>query len=314
MSSEKRKNKCIVICGPTASGKSDLAITLAQELGGEIINADSMQIYKELEILTSRPDRDDLKTVPHKLFGIRKIINPCSVSIWDNLAQKAIENAVSRGCVPIVCGGTGMYIKYLSTKLATVPNIPADVRLMTREKLMKLGNEKFYQELVKLDPQMEGKIPLGDSQRLVRAWEVFEVTGKSVFTWQAVTPSKTDLTVCNILLMPDREFLYASCDRRFLGFVDKGALNEAKTIRDLELDPSLPGMKALGLLQLIDYLEGKINLDAAIERAQQKTRNYAKRQMTWFRNQLNSDYTDHSPHTGRHISDILQMVIKFLKA
>ena len=313
MSSEKRKNKCIVICGPTASGKSSLAITLARELGGEIINADSMQIYKELETLTSRPDRNDLEIVPHKLFGTREIINPCSVNIWNNLAQKSIENAVSRGRVPIVCGGTGMYIKYLSTQLATVPNIPAEVRLIAREKLMKLGNEKFYQELTKLDPQMEGLIPIGDSQRLVRAWEVFEVTRKSLFDWQAVNASQTNLIVCNILLMPDREFLYASCDRRFLEFVDNGALNEAKTIRDLELDPTLPGMKALGLLQLIDYLEGKITFDVAIAQAQQKTRNYAKRQMTWFRNQLDADYIDYSPHTGRHTSDIFRRVIKFLR-
>ena len=313
MSSEKRKNKCIVICGPTASGKSSLAITLARELGGEIINADSMQIYKELETLTSRPDRNDLEIVPHKLFGTREIINPCSVNIWNNLAQKSIENAVSRGRVPIVCGGTGMYIKYLSTQLATVPNIPAEVRLIAREKLMKLGNEKFYQELTKLDPQMEGLIPIGDSQRLVRAWEVFEVTRKSLFDWQAVNANQTNLTVCNILLMPDREFLYASCDRRFLEFVDNGALNEAKAIRDLELDPTLPGMKALGLLQLIDYLEGKITFDVAITQAQQKTRNYAKRQMTWFRNQLDADYIDYSPHTGRHTSEIFRTVIKFLR-
>lgn len=313
MSSEKRKNKCIVICGPTASGKSSLAITLARELGGEIINADSMQIYKELETLTSRPDRNDLEIVPHKLFGTREIINPCSVNIWNNLAQKSIENAVSRGRVPIVCGGTGMYIKYLSTQLATVPNIPVEVRLMAREKLMKLGNEKFYQELTKLDPQMEGLIPIGDSQRLIRAWEVFEVTRRSLFDWQAVNASQTNLIVCNILLMPDREFLYASCDRRFLEFVDNGALNEAKTIRDLELDPTLPGMKALGLLQLIDYLEGKITFDVAIARAQQKTRNYAKRQMTWFRNQLDADYIDYSPHTGRHTSEIFRTVIKFLR-
>jgi len=313
MSSEKRKNKCIVICGPTASGKSSLAITLARELGGEIINADSMQIYKELETLTSRPDCNDLKIVPHKLFGTREIINPCSVNIWNNLAQKSIENAVSRGRVPIVCGGTGMYIKYLSTQLATVPNIPAEVRLIAREKLMKLGNEKFYQELTKLDPQMEGLIPIGDSQRLVRAWEVFEVTRKSLFDWQAVNANQTNLTVCNILLMPDREFLYASCDRRFLEFVDNGALNEAKAIRDLELDPTLPGMKALGLLQLIDYLEGKITFDVAIAQAQQKTRNYAKRQMTWFRNQLDADYIDYSPHTGRHTSEIFRTVIKFLR-
>lgn len=313
MSSEKRKNKCIVICGPTASGKSSLAITLARELGGEIINADSMQIYKELETLTSRPDRNDLEIVPHKLFGTREIINPCSVNIWNNLAQKSIENAVSRGRVPIVCGGTGMYIKYLSTQLATVPNIPAEVRLMAREKLMKLGNEKFYQELTKLDPQMEGLIPIGDSQRLIRAWEVFEVTRRSLFDWQAVNASQTNLIVCNILLMPDREFLYASCDRRFLEFVDNGALNEAKTIRDLELDPTLPGMKALGLLQLIDYLEGKITFDVAIAQAQQKTRNYAKRQMTWFRNQLDADYIDYSPHTGRHTSEIFRTVIKFLR-
>ena len=313
MSSEKRKNKCIVICGPTASGKSSLAITLARELGGEIINADSMQIYKELETLTSRPDRNDLEIVPHKLFGTREIINPCSVNIWNNLAQKSIENAVSRGRVPIVCGGTGMYIKYLSTQLATVPNIPAEVRLIAREKLMKLGNEKFYQELTKLDPQMEGLIPIGDSQRLIRAWEVFEVTRKSLFDWQAVNASQTNLIVCNILLMPDREFLYASCDRRFLEFVDNGALNEAKTIRDLELDPTLPGMKALGLLQLIDYLEGKITFDVAIAQAQQKTRNYAKRQMTWFRNQLDADYIDYSPHTGRHTSEIFRTVIKFLR-
>ena len=150
MSSDKQENRCIVICGPTASGKSSLAMKLATELNGEIINADSMQVYNELKILTSRPSSTDMENIPHNLFGIRRIVEPCSVNIWINLTKNTISEIIDRDRTPIVCGGTGMYIHYLSKRLSKVPEIPTSVRLQAREKLKVLGNENFSKELIKL--------------------------------------------------------------------------------------------------------------------------------------------------------------------
>ena len=313
MSSDKQENRCIVICGPTASGKSALAMKLANELNGEIINADSMQVYNELKILTSRPSTNDAQNIPHNLFGIRKMVEPCSVNIWFKLAKKSISEIIDRGKVPIACGGTGMYIHYLSKRLSKIPEIPNRVRLQAREKLKIIGNENFSKELVKLDPLLGNKIPIGDSQRLTRAWEVMKATGQSLAAWNMESDQATDLNLYHVLLIPDREILYRICDQRFLGFMDQGAVAEAETIKNMNLDPSLPAMKALGLSQIIKYLDGEMNLDDAIKQAQQKTRNYAKRQMTWFRNQLKPNFLYKKPYDGSIDRDLIIEVIKFLK-
>ena len=313
MSSDKQENRCIVICGPTASGKSSLAMKLATELNGEIINADSMQVYNELKILTSRPSSTDMENIPHNLFGIRRIVEPCSVNIWINLTKNTISEIIDRGRTPIVCGGTGMYIHYLSKSLSKVPEIPTSVRLQAREKLKVLGNENFSKELIKLDPLLGTKISIGDSQRLTRAWEVIKSTGRSLAAWNMEAAKATDLNLYHVLLMPDREILYRICDQRFLGFMDQGALSEAETIKNMDLDPSLPAMKALGLSQINKYLDGEMNLDDAIKHAQQKTRNYAKRQMTWFRNQLEPNFLSTKPYDGSINQELMALVIKFLK-
>ena len=313
MSSDKQENRCIVICGPTASGKSALAMKLANELNGEIINADSMQVYNELKILTSRPSINDTENIPHNLFGIRKMVEPCSVNIWIKLAKKSISQIIDRGRIPIACGGTGMYIHYLSKRLSKIPEIPNTVRLQAREKLKVLGNENFSKELIKLDPLLGNKIPFGDSQRLTRAWEVMKATGQSLAAWNMESDQATDLNLYHVLLIPDREILYRICDQRFLGFMDQGAVAEAETIKNMNLDPSLPAMKALGLSQIIKYLDGEMNLDDAIKQAQQKTRNYAKRQMTWFRNQLKPNFSYTKPYDGSIDQGLMIEVSKFLK-
>ena len=313
MSSDKQENKCIVVCGPTASGKSALAMKLANELNGEIINADSMQVYNELKILTSRPNTNDIENIPHNLFGVRKMVEPCSVHTWIKLANKSISQIIDRGRIPIACGGTGMYIHYLSKRLSKVPEIPNIVRLQAREKLKVLGNENFSRELIKLDPFLGNKIPIGDGQRLTRAWEVMKATGQSLAVWNSETDQATGLNLYHVLLIPDREILYRICDQRFLGFIDQGAVAEAETIKNMNMDPSLPAMKALGLSQIIKYLDGEMHLDDAIKQAQQKTRNYAKRQMTWFRNQLGPNFLSAKPYDGSIDQDLMVEVSKFLK-
>jgi tRNA dimethylallyltransferase len=313
MSSDKQENRCIVICGPTASGKSALAMKLANELNGEIINADSMQVYNELKILTSRPSTNDTENIPHNLFGIRKMVEPFSLNIWIKLAKQSISQIIDRGRIPIACGGTGMYIHYLSKRLSKIPEIPNTVRLQAREKLKVLGNENFSKELIKLDPLLGNKIPIGDSQRLTRAWEVMKATGQSLATWNMEPDQPTGLSLYHVLLIPDREILYRICDQRFLGFMDQGAVAEAETIKNMNLDPSLPAMKALGLSQIIKYLDGEMYLDDAIKHAQQKTRNYAKRQMTWFRNQLEPNFSYTKPYDGSIDQGLMIEVSKFLK-
>jgi tRNA dimethylallyltransferase len=272
-----------------------------------------MQIYNQLEILTARPSLADLELVPHRLFGIRDLTEPCSVSIWRKMAVDSIKQIVAKGRLPIICGGTGMYIRYLAKELAPIPNIPSEFRVKATERILSIGNKKFSEELVQHDPAMKGKVSVGDSQRLIRAWEVLESTGRSLTEWQTINNNDTDINFYTILIMPDREFLYHLCDQRFLGFLARGALDEAARIIDMKLDPALPGMKALGLPQLINYLEGNIDLDKAIEEAQRHTRRYAKRQMTWFRNQLKPNFIQDDTYTKKHLLKILDIVTKFLK-
>ena len=274
----------VIIAGPTASGKSGCALAVAAEFDGTIINADAMQLYKELSILTDRPGPADLARAPHRLYGVLSATDPCSAGRWRTLAMKELSIASSEGRLPIVVGGTGLYLKALMSGLAPVPPVAPSVRRETRLLFEHLGEEEFRAELKRRDPEMED-LPR-DTQRLLRAFEVLAATGKPLREWQQLTrgENRESYRYACIVFDPPREALYAAIEHRFERMVQQGVLEEVRNVTDL--DPSLPAMKAVGLKELAAQLRGEIELAEAIRRAKQASRNYAKRQVTWFRHQL----------------------------
>jgi tRNA dimethylallyltransferase len=277
----------VVIGGPTASGKSALALDLACALNGVVINADSMQLYAELAILTARPSADDLARAPHRLYGVLAAAHPSSVAAWCDMAYAEIARAGAAGLRPIVVGGTGLYLKALIEGLSPIPAIPDHIRAATRELHATLGGEGFHAELARWDPKMARRLDAGDTQRMIRAWEVMVATNRSLADWQAEAPTlpPPGLRFRLLVLDPPRDVLYRACDGRFLAMLDRGAEAEVARLLALDLDPSLPAMKAVGVPELAAFLRGEIGREAAIARAQQATRNLAKRQTTWFRHQ-----------------------------
>lgn len=279
----------VILGGPTASGKSALAAAIARVLGGIVINADSMQVYRELPILTAQPSVADRAEVPHRLYGFLSVTERCSAGRWAPLARAEIDAALNEGRLPIVVGGTGLYLRALTDGLAPVPEIPAAVREAARQRLAAIGKAAFHAELARRDPQMAARVRPADPQRMVRAWEVIEATGRSLADWQTRpdgAPADTAARFIKLVLLPERRQLYASCDARFVAMVKRGALDEARQLAGYADEPGLPGLKALGLRELIGHIRGEITLEAAIAAGQQATRRYAKRQMTWFRHQF----------------------------
>jgi tRNA dimethylallyltransferase len=296
----------VVITGPTAGGKSGLALALAEAFDGVVINADSMQVYRELRILTARPGADALARAPHRLYGVLPGREPCSAGRWREMALDEIAAARTEGRLPLVVGGTGLYLRALAEGLAPVPNLPEAAREAARARHADLGGAAFHAELAARDPVMAARLEPGDSQRLIRAWEVLEATGRSLADWQApggdqagtgpdgapdsaasAAPAPTRLL--RLVCLPPRPALYAACDARLRAMVENGALEEVRALRALGLDPRLPVMKALGVRELGRHLDGTLSLDGAIAQTQQATRNYAKRQMTWLRTQTAPD-------------------------
>jgi tRNA dimethylallyltransferase len=279
----------VVLAGPTASGKSALALAIAREFGGTVINADSMQVYRELPVLTAQPSLAERALVPHRLYGFLPVTERCSAARWSALACKEIDDALAENRLPIVVGGTGLYLKALLDGLAPVPEIPSARREEARHRLRELGKAAFHAELSRRDPQMAVRINPGDTQRMLRAWEVMAATGRSLAEWLAEpsrAPSGSDTRYVKLALLPDRRRLYAACDTRFPAMVERGGLEEARSLSSFPDDAGLPGLKALGLRELIGYVRGRISLEAAIAASQQATRRYAKRQITWIRHQL----------------------------
>lgn len=277
----------IVIGGPTASGKSGLAADIAEAFGGTVINADSMQLYRELDVLTARPGAADLARAPHVLYGALPGSERGSAARWRALALAEIGAARAAGRLPIVVGGTGLYLRALMEGLCDVPTIPEEVRTAAHERHAALGGDAFRAELVARDPASERLNP-GDTTRLVRAWEVLEATGRPLTDWQSAAPDgpPPGLRFRTYVIDPPRADLYALCDTRFTMMLARGALDEVRALDALNLDPALPVMKALGVPELRAHLRGELSLEAATARAQQSTRHYAKRQVTWFRHQL----------------------------
>lgn len=278
----------IVIAGPTASGKSGLAVAIARAFRGVVINADSMQIYRDLRLLTARPSEAEEALAPHRLYGVLDGAEACSAGRWRAMALAEIDAAHEAGLLPVLCGGTGLYLATLMRGIAPVPAVPASVREDAEALLRRLGNEAFHAALAARDPVMAGRLHPGNTQRLIRAWEVLEATGRSLADWQqeARVDGAAHLDFQAFTLLPPRDALYAACDGRLRRMVEAGALDEVAALVARGLDPALPVMKALGVRELAAYLAGAADLDAVIDAAQRETRRYAKRQVTWFRHQM----------------------------
>ncbi|MFP6745532.1 MAG: tRNA (adenosine(37)-N6)-dimethylallyltransferase MiaA [Alphaproteobacteria bacterium] len=304
----------VVVAGPTASGKSALALDLAEELGGVVINADSMQVYDELRILSSRPGPADEARVSHRLFGVVSVREACSAARWRDMAMIEIDAAHATGVLPILAGGSGLYIRALLEGLSPVPEIPPDVRAAARARHAEIGGPAFHKELAERDPAMSARLAPGDRQRLMRAWEVMEATGESLADWQRQPPSAGAYggPVLMLALVPPREDLYAACDARFLAMVEGGALDEVRTVHALGLDPALPAMKALGLPELGRHLNGECSIEAAIAAAQQATRRYAKRQLTWLRHQNPGAVVMEAAYSGTVAARAIEETRQFL--
>lgn len=279
----------VLIAGPTASGKSALAIELARAQDGVVINADSMQVYRELRILSARPDTDEEKQAPHRLYGHVAASERYSVARWREDAKLALEAAWREGLLPIVVGGTGLYFKALTEGLSSIPPIPPELRAGVEARADVEGVPSLHAALAKLDPESAERLAPHDRTRVVRALEVVEATGRSIGAWQqesGAPPLVDAATVRRIVLEPERAELYARIGRRFDIMVERGGMAEAEALLALNLNPALPAMKAIGIREFGAHLAGDLSLDEAIERAKMETRRYAKRQGTWFRNQM----------------------------
>ena len=280
----------VIIAGPTCSGKSELARAMALEFNGQIINADSMQVYSDLQVITSRPTNEVLLSVKHKMYGYLDGSRRGNVAAWHKLAIKEILNSKQENTLPIIVGGTGLYLNSLINGISKIPEPTRDIKEYVNEKMLKLGLDMIFEELKKADPVGSKKIKPNDAQRIIRSYEVFLSSGKPLTYWQSKKTLKPlrHSKVYNLLFLPERETLYQMCNRRFDKMIVSGAIEEVGRLKERCLDPSLPVMNAIGVRELSCFLEGDILLADAISKSKQLTRNYAKRQVTWFRNQFNS--------------------------
>lgn len=274
----------ILIAGPTASGKSGAGLELVDRFGGAIVNADSMQVYRELRVLTARPSQADEARVPHRLYGTVPAAEAYSVGRWLGDVARAMAEARKEGRLPILVGGTGLYFKALTEGLAPVPDIPAEIRSFWRERSGELGRDALHAELAARDPAMAARLGAADPQRIVRALEVIDATGVSLAEWQGgdAEPLLAPGDALRLVIAPEREPLYAAIDARFNRMIEQGALDEVRALLALKLDPGLPAMRAHGVRELAAYLSGELTREEAVAKAKTESRRYAKRQMTWL--------------------------------
>ena len=294
---ELGEERAVLIAGPTASGKSSLALSLANaaiKAGRDpiILNADSMQVYHELHNISARPSTDDEALMPHKLYGFVPASEAYNTGRWLEDIEAEL-NALPAKTLPIIVGGTGLYFKALTEGFAVMPKVPDDVRNALRDQLEREGPEALHADLAVLDPLTAESLKPLDSQRILRALEIVKVSGRSIREYQSDAQSNPLLNAAEcrkIVALPDRAALYQRIEERFDGMVAAGGLKEVEALQALDLDPSLPAMKAIGVPQFIDYLSSERSIEEAIDNAKQESRRYAKRQMTWMRNQMDDTW------------------------
>jgi tRNA dimethylallyltransferase len=297
----------VLIAGPTASGKSNAALALAEHIGGAIINADSMQVYAQAPILTAQPDAAARARVPHLLYGHVSVGEVYSVGRWQGDALAALGDVRTMGRVPIFVGGTGLYFTALTQGLAQIPPIPPDIRAAARALLEEIGVAALHERLAHKDPKTAARLKPSDPQRTLRAYEVFEATGRPLADWQegGAAPLLKGRLARFVLDLPRPE-LRARIATRFETMVENGGLEEAQSLKDL--DPALPAAKLLGLRPLLALAEGHLNREAAILAAVTATRQFAKRQVTWFRHRM-ADYVLFDPNNGNIITQYEQISV-----
>ena len=280
-------NKIILIAGPTASGKSKLAIEIAKKIKGEIINADSMQVYREFSVLSSRPSKIDLKKVKHHLYGFQPAKKLFSTGAWLKLAKKQIDQCLKNKKIPILVGGTGLYFEVITKGMSKIPNINSKVRDKIRNLQKKIGQEKFYELLLELDPLVKNKIEPSDTQRSIRAYEVKKFTKKSIFEWYKLTRSEfKKFQIFKIFIDAPREKLLKNISNRVEQMFKNNCIEEVKNFVKLNIDPTLSTNKIIGVTEIKDFLSGARSLPQVKEIINIKTRQYAKRQVTWARGHM----------------------------
>ncbi|MDB5477833.1 MAG: miaA [Alphaproteobacteria bacterium] len=276
-----------IIAGPTASGKSALAVDIARACNGVVINADSMQVYREIPVLSAQPDKSEREGIPHLLYGFHPVTENYSAPDWAAAAISAISETMATGKQPILVGGSGLYFRALTEGFSPMPKVFPDIRRAVSMEYDTNGPDAFHAALAKIDPVIAARLHPTDRQRCIRAREIFEATGENLSAWQAKPKQNPapHLSFKSLILLPERKILYDRINRRFESMVQNGALDEAAAMNTLDLHPDMTGAKAVGLQGLRDALTGKMPLGEAIERGQIASRQYAKRQYTWFRNQ-----------------------------
>ncbi|WP_202068200.1 tRNA (adenosine(37)-N6)-dimethylallyltransferase MiaA [Rickettsia tillamookensis] len=287
------KKEIIILCGPTASGKSYLGHEFAKAYNGEIINIDSMQVYKEIPIITASPPQIYKAEIPYYLYNFLSITEDFSVIKYLKLATEKIKEITARGKLPILIGGTGLYINSLVFGYNNIPDISEDLREQVRNLHTEIGNIELWNKLEQLDPLAASKTNQNDTQRLIRAYEVFMQTGKSIFSFQTLPKEQilSDFNFKIIFLNPERKFLYKTCDERLQKIFKEGAIDEIALIKKQFAPKNYSNLKAVGVKEILAYLDGNLTLDEALSAAQIRTRHYAKRQVTWFKNQIQDKTT-----------------------
>jgi tRNA dimethylallyltransferase len=291
------KPRALMVAGPTASGKSTLALALAEHLRGTIINADAMQVYRELRILTARPSDEDEARVPHRLYGLRPAVEPSSVAWWRNAALAEMAAAHTAGRLPILTGGSGLYFASLTEGLAEIPEPGLAARAEARALLQEIGPAALHARLASADPATAVRLRPTDSQRIARAWEVWLGTGTGLAAWQTQARPHAPWKFAAILIDPSRAELRTAIAVRLNAMLRDGALDEVRTLLALQLDPALPAMRAHGVPELSAHLRGETTLEEARQRIELVTGQYTKRQATWFRHhKLASPPSTHTIH------------------
>lgn len=312
---DTRQQPILLVAGPTASGKSALALALAEELRGTVINADSMQVYRDLRVLTARPSDAEMARLPHRLYGVLDAAEACSAARWSSLAEAEIADALAAGRLPILVGGTGLYLRALLQGLAPLPAISEKVRQAARILHREIGGEAFQARLRALDPEAAARLKPSDRQRLIRAFEVVTATGRTLGDWHRAAELRPQRPALALVLAPPRAELFTRIDRRFRRMIEAGAIEEVRVLLARDLSPDLPAMRAVGVPELARQIRGELSPDAAVAAAQQASRRYAKRQMTWFRHQLFASETLRvRTLTAKYSESLLPEIFAFIRA